>query len=59
MKFRFQPKVCDGCHYMTQKSMSFNDIAIATIGGNDYRIHFRFMTKNKVIERMKTANLSE
>ena len=25
--------------------MSFNDVAIATVGGNGYRIHFWGMTK--------------
>ena len=30
---------------MMQKSMSFNDVAVATVGGNGYRIHFWGRTK--------------
>ena len=30
---------------MMQKSMSFNDVAIATVGKNGYRIYFGGMTK--------------
>ena len=40
INFRFQRKVCDSCHNMAQKSMSFNNAAIVTVGGNGYRIHF-------------------
>ena len=38
--FRIQPKVCDGCHDLMQNAMSFNDFAIVSIKGNDYRIYF-------------------
>lgn len=27
----FQPKACNGCHDLTQKSMSFNDVEIVTV----------------------------
>ena len=40
INFRFQPKVCNDCQDMTQKSMSFNDVAIVSIRGNDYRTLF-------------------
>ena len=29
--FRFQPKVCNGCHDLTQKAVSFNDVAIVSV----------------------------
>ena len=32
----FSGKILD----FIQKYMSFNDVTVATIGGNDYRIHF-------------------
>ena len=38
--FRFQWKVCSGCHDLMQKAMSFNDVAIASIKGNDKGTHF-------------------
>ena len=28
VRFSFKPKVCDGCHDLMQKAMSFNDVAI-------------------------------
>ena len=40
--FRFQPKVCDACHDLMQKGMSFNDVAVVFVNGNDYRIHFLY-----------------
>lgn len=41
--FRFQSKVCDGCHNMMQKSIGYNDFTVVTAGRNDYRINFKFM----------------
>ena len=37
--------------FMTQKSVSVNDVAIAAIGRNDYMIHFLLMTKSKAVDR--------
>ena len=37
IKFKFQPEVCNGCHDLMQKSISFNDVALVTVKGNDYR----------------------
>ena len=28
---RFQPKLCDGCHDLVQKSISFNDTVIVSV----------------------------
>ena len=44
---------------MTQKAVSFNDFVIVTVGRNDYRIIFYFMTKNQPIDRIKNVDLSE
>ena len=35
-------KECDICHYWYFLNMNFN-IAIVSIKGNDYSIHFRYM----------------
>ena len=35
MSFLFQPKVCDGCHDVMQKAMSFNEVVIVSAKGND------------------------
>ena len=45
INFRFQSEVWESCDDMMQKSMSFNDVAIATVGKNGYRIYFWGMTK--------------
>ena len=59
MKFRFQRKVCDGCHDMIQKSMSFDYTVSITMKGHGYRINFWFMAKSEAIDKMKDADLSE
>ena len=34
--FSYQPHLCNGCHDLMQKAMSFNDVAIVSIKGCDY-----------------------
>ena len=38
--FNCETYLCNGCHDLMQKAMNFNDVAIVSIKGNDYRIHF-------------------
>ena len=38
--FSCEPYLCNGCHDLMQKTMNFNDVAIASIKGNYYRINF-------------------
>ena len=38
--FNYQPYFCNGCHGLMQKAMTFNDVDVVSIKGNDYRIHF-------------------
>ena len=42
-----------------QKALSFNDVAIVSVKGSDYRIHFWHMSKNDAINIMKNSNLLE
>ena len=42
-----------------QKAMSFNDISIVSVKGNDYRILFWYMSKNKAINSLKNTKLME
>ena len=35
INFRFYPKVCNDCHDLIQKGMSFNDPAIVSVKGNE------------------------
>ena len=36
----YESYLCNGCHDLMQKAINFNDFAIVSIKGNDYRIHF-------------------
>ena len=38
--FNYEKYLCNGCHHLMQKAMTFNGVAIVSIKGNDYRIHF-------------------
>ena len=37
--------------------MNFNDVAIVSIKGNDYRIHFWYVNKNNAINLRKNSVL--
>ena len=39
--------------------MNFDDVAIVSIKGNDYRIHFWYMSKDDAISIMNNSNLNE
>ena len=45
-----------GCHDLLHKAMNFNDAAIVSIKGSDYRIHFWNMSKDDAINIMKNSN---
>ena len=47
INFRFQPKVCNGCHDLMQTAVVFNDAAIFSVKGHDYRICFWYTTRMK------------
>ena len=38
-----------------QKAIDFNDVAIASIKGSDYRINFSYMTKNDAINLLNNS----
>ena len=56
---KFQPEVCNSCHDLLQKAMSFNDAAIVSVKGNDYRNHFLCMSKDEAINVLHNTDLSE
>ena len=57
--FSYEPYLYDGCHDLIQKTMNFNDVSIASIKGNDYRIHFWCMRKNEAISIMHNSSLNK
>ena len=38
--FKCEPYLCNGCHDLMRKAMSFNDVAIVYVKGIAYRIDF-------------------
>ena len=57
--FNYQLHLCNRCHDLMQKAMSFNDVAIVSIKGNDCRIHIWYMRKDDAISIMHNSNLSD
>ena len=44
MNFRFQSEVWNWCHGLIQKAKNCNVTTIFSVKGNDYRIHFLYMS---------------
>ena len=37
---KYEKYLCNGCHNLMQKAMSFNNVAVVYVKGSAYRIHF-------------------
>ena len=59
MGFKYEPYFWNGCHGLIQKAMNFSDVAIVSIKGSNYTIHFWYMSKDDAINRMNNSNLSD
>ena len=57
--FNYNPYLCNGCHDLRQKGMSFKNVAIVSIKGNNYRIHFCYISKNDAITLLTNSNLND
>ena len=44
--FKYKRYLCNGCHYLMRKAMNFNDVAVVSVKGADYRIHFWCMSRD-------------
>ena len=53
--FNYQKYMCNGCHDMSLKAISFHNLCIGYNNGNAYRINFAFMSKNDAINFIKNA----
>ena len=51
--------MCDGCHGLMKKAMNFIDIAIFSVKGSDYEIHFWYMSKDDAISIIKNSVLNK
>ena len=57
--FKYEPYLCNRCHDLMQKAMSFNNVAIVYVKGNAYRINFWYMSQDDVINIMNSSNLTD
>ena len=57
--FKYEPCLCNGCDDLMQKAMNFNNVAIVSIIGNDYRIQFWYMNKDDAISITNNSSLNE
>ena len=55
--FKYEPYLCNGCHDLIQKAMSFNDVAVVCVKGSAYRLHSWYMSKYDAISIMSNSNL--
>ena len=54
--FKYEPYLCNSCHDLVQKAMSFDDVAIVYVKESAYKIHFWHMSKNNAISIMNNSN---
>ena len=57
--FKYKPNLCNACHNSMPEAINFIGIAIFSIKGSEYRIHFWYMSKNNAINIMKSSSLNE
>ena len=57
--FNYQKYLCDGCHDMSMKANSMQNVAIIYHGGNVYRINFVFMSKNDAFNLIKISIITD
>ena len=53
--FNYQRYLCDGCHDMSIKANSMQNLAIIYHRGNAYRVNFVFISKNDAFNLMKNS----
>ena len=53
--FNYQKYMCNGCHDMSMKGISMQNLCIEYNNGNVYRINFVFMSKNGALNLIKNA----
>ena len=37
--FKYEPYLSNGCHYLTQKAISFNEVAIVSVKGSSFLVY--------------------
>ena len=55
--FKYEKNLCNGCHDLMEKAISFNNVTIAYVKGRAYRIHFWYMSKDDSTNIINGSNL--
>ena len=55
--FSYETYLCNGCHDLMQKAMSFDNVAIVYVKGSADRNDFWYMNKDDAINIMNGSNL--
>ena len=55
--FKHEPYLCNGCHDLMQKAMSFNNVAIVYVKESAYRTHFWYMSNDDATNTMNDSIL--
>ena len=50
--FKYEPHLCNGCHGLLQKAVSFDNITTVYVKGSAFRIHFWYMSQDDAINIM-------
>ena len=53
--FNYERHVCDGCHDISIKAISMQNIAIIYHDGHAYRVNFAFMSKNNAFNLIRNS----
>ena len=57
--FKYEKYLCNGCHVLIQKAMSFNNVAVVYAKECAYRIDFWYMNKDDAINIINGSNLAD
>ena len=55
--FNYQRHLCDGCHDISIKAISMQNIAIVYHGGNAYRVNYMFMSRNDAFNLINNSSI--
>ena len=55
--FKYEKYLCNVCHGLMKKAMSFNNASIVYVKGSASRIHFWYMSEDDAINIMNGSNL--
>ena len=56
INFNYQKHLCDGCHDMSMKANSMQNLAVVYSASNAYRLNFTFMELNEATYLLNNSN---